>query len=310
MLPAALFAAFLALQPPPTAPAAEGPSTEVAEVVVTARRSGVPIWRVGDDRSAVVIVGGIGAVPENVAWNTQALEQAVARSRRVIAGGRASFTLGDIFRLLFRRGRYVDLPEGQSLETLTGPELAARLDALAVADRLPRDWRQNRAWFVALRLNFALTREARDGTTALEAAERAARRAHVPSEPVLSVRFNDVLESAAQDRPSDRACLEAAVTAAEAGAAGLRERAEAWSRSRLADVADAPLSRAEGACWPEADPAGAPALRQAWRDAFRRELTQPGVVVAVVPIRYAVERGGLLDDLEAQGLAIEGPSWR
>jgi hypothetical protein len=32
--------------------------------------------------------------------------------------------------------------------------------------------------------------------------------------------------------------------------------------------------------------------------------------VAVVPLRYLAEPGGLLDDLEAQGYAIQGPRWR
>lgn len=305
--------------PPPVPPLvtetpalAEAPSTEVSEVVVTARRIGVPVWRVGDGRSSFVFVGSIGSVPESVPWNADVLEQAVAGSRKVLHSADVSFTAGDLFRVVFRRGRYTDLPRGQSLETLTGPVLAARLDAAAAADRIPEDWRELRAWWVAARLAVGLSREreVRRGVTPLRAAERAARRARIPVEPVIRARFNDVLSQAAQERPSDLGCLQAVAAANEAGLEGVRARARAWTRSRLQEIAASPLSRAEASCWPEADPASAPALRQAWRTAVRRELAQPGVVVAIAPVRYLVESGGLLDDLQRQGFVIDGPAWR
>ena len=58
------------------------------------------------------------------------------------------------------------------------------------------------------------------------------------------------------------------------------------------------------------DRENAPALRNAWRAAVRQELTRPGAIVALVPVRYLTETGGLLDDLQAQGHAIDGPTWR
>lgn len=298
---------------PDAAPAPDAEvSTEVAEVVVTARRIGVPVWRVGDGRSAVVFVGAIGAVPESVRWNTAELERAVAGSRRVLYGADVDFTLGDLFRIVFRNGRWIELPEGRSLDTVVGPDLARRLDAQAAADRIPRDWRRQRAWWIAARLQLSITRrrEIERGVTAREAADRAAGRAGVRHAPVLQARFNDVIENAAQDRPTDSACLLAWTEVAEAGDAIFAERAQAWTRSRIAETVASPVSRAEATCWPDSDPTLAPRLRQAWRDAVRRELAQPGAVVAVVPLPYLVEQGGLLDDLQGQGLSIDGPAWR
>ena len=100
------------------------------------------------------------------------------------------------------------------------------------------------------------------------------------------------------------------IRAAEAGPAVGRERALAWTRSRIVEVLDSPLTKAEGLCWPEGDADLGPELRQAWRTAVRRELAAPGAVVAIVPLRYLAEPGGLLDDLSAQGYAVDGPRWR
>ncbi len=312
--------ALAVAQPAPAPPAAapapaaapEPEPTEVAEVVVTARRIGVPVWRVGDGRSSVVFVGTAGSVPRDIAWNTTALEAAVAGSRKVLHTVSVSPTLGDAYRLLFRRGRYTDLPRGQSLETLTGPALDARLRDFAARDLLSNDYRRQRPWWVAGQLRGRLyrPRELRGGPSALEVAQRAARRARRPVQPVLQVRFNDVLRNAAQDRPEDLACLQASADAVDAGAEGVRARAQAWTRGRLDAIAATAISRADAVCWPEIDRATAPALRTAWRQAVRRELQQPGAVVAIAPLPFLVERGGLLDELQAQGYVVDGPSWR
>jgi hypothetical protein len=288
-------------------------ASDVEGVVVTARRIGVPVWRVGDADSAIVFVGGIGAIPKDVAWRAGELEAAVAGSRKVLHSAALDATLGDLYRLMFKRGRWTDLPKGESLNSRIDPALQARLAKLEAAGKLPNDYQELRPWYAANSLRRRLVRSERgldDGDTAWKVARRAAARNKIPTEPALKRSFKTVIEDAATQRATDVACLEASAGAVEAGPDAVRRRASAWTRSRIAEVLDAPLTRAEGLCWPEGEADLGPQLRQAWREVAKRELARPGAVVAVVPLRYLAEPGGLLDDLEAQGYAIQGPRWR
>lgn len=288
------------------------PANEVEPVVVKARRIGVPVWRVGNAASAIVFVGSIGDVPKDVAWRSEALEAAVAGSRKVLHSAALDVSLGDLYGILFKRGRWTDLPEGETLDARLDPVLRARLARLAAAGKLPRDYQRLRPWYAAIRLDRLASRAdgLRGGASALDVARRTARRSRIPVQPVLRREFKAVITQAANQRSSDVACLDARTLAAEAGPVMVRERAQAWTRSRIPEVLASPETKAEGLCWPEGEAALGPELRRAWREAARRELAAPGAVVAVVPLRYLAEPGGLLDDLSAQGYAVEGPRWR
>lgn len=306
--------ALAVAQPAPAmAPASPAPEpTEVAEVVVTARRSGVPIWRIGDERSSVLIVGTITAVPADVPWNSAALESAVGQSRLTLRTADVRWNIGDIFSLAMRARRYTRLPEGTRLAALVGPEIEARLAALDAAADVSADFREERPWWVALRLQNAVRRRAgrARSTQVTSLVGRAARRARVPQRALLPVRVGEAAAEMARERPTDAACLSATLDAWDAGPDEPRRRAEAWTRSRIQAVAESPISRMEASCWPESDARTGTALRDAWRAAVPRELLTPGAVVAMAPLTYLVERGGLLDDLQAQGYAIDGPAWR
>ena len=51
-------------------------------------------------------------------------------------------------------------------------------------------------------------------------------------------------------------------------------------------------------------------LRGIWNEAVDEALSQPGVTVAIAPLRLLAEPNGVLDRLEAQGLEPIGPEWR
>jgi uncharacterized protein YbaP (TraB family) len=315
--PRALLSGFCALllaasaasaQTPPASVPDEG--TEVEAVVVTARRIGIPVWTVSGPNSAVIFIGSIGSTPADVPWRTSELEAAVDGSRKVLHSAALSATMGDVYRLLFKRGRWTDLPEGESLDDRIDPALRARLARLATAGKLPRDYRRLRPWYAANRLNRGALRAGGldDGASAFGVARRAARKRKLPVEPALNRAVKEVLDQAANQRTTDVACLQATASAAEAGAPMVRARALAWTRSRVGEVLASPLTQAEGLCFPDGEADLGPELRRAWRTIVGRELAQPGAVVAVVPLRYLAEPGGLLDDLSAQGYAVKGPA--
>jgi hypothetical protein len=87
-------------------------------------------------------------------------------------------------------------------------------------------------------------------------------------------------------------------------------RGEDWTHFDVPGVMASPIEDALGACWPWTDGRYGPELRQQWGDAVEEALRQPGVTLAVVPLRVLAEGGGLLDRLKARGVAIKGPKWR
>ena len=94
------------------------------------------------------------------------------------------------------------------------------------------------------------------------------------------------------------------------GGGEVRLRAEAWRGLRVAEVLASPVDQAVDRCWPWGDPQIGPQLRTEWTDAIAEALTQPGLTMAVAPLRRLAEPGGVLDALAAQGFEVDGPEWR
>ncbi|MNI65199.1 hypothetical protein D3C73_1206910 [compost metagenome] len=140
---------------------------------------------------------------------------------------------------------------------------------------------------------------------------RAARKARVPVRSIGVVRGADLVESLITAPPeTHRECLRAALSAAELGPDAVRLRAEAWRGLRVAEVLASPVDQAVDRCWPWGDPQIGRQLRTEWTEAVAEALTQPGLTMAVAPLRRLAEPDGVLDALEAQGFEVDGPEWR
>lgn len=298
----------LVLLPAP-ALAQEPPVDTVDEVVVVARRAGAPMWTVERGGSTVILVGAIAGVPRDYAWRPEALEAATRRSQRILypTEGRASFS--DILRLLWRIRTIARLPRGQTTADVLPPELQSRLERL-MADERSDAWRTQSL----VGLGFDLTEKAgleRGGRGAVDAVRRAARQARVDGAPVGFVRGDEMVESLISAPPQTYVdCIAASVAAAEIGPDGAAARLDAWRSLRVPEVIAAPLDQALNLCWPSGDPEIAPELRRQWTEAVQSALAEPGVTLAVAPLRLLAEPGGVLDQLDAAGLDPAGPPWK
>nr|WP_313041191.1 TraB/GumN family protein [Brevundimonas diminuta] len=290
----------------------EETATRVDEVVVTARRAGAPMWTVRRDGEGVMIlVGAIEEAPRDFEWRAQALEEAAARSDRILFPQRGRASPADVLRLMWRIRTIGWLPEGATTADYLTPEDQARLEAL-MADEKTDQWRRHSLLMLAIDLfkDKAGEKDARP-VGADDAVRRAARKARVPIRSVGVVRGADLVESLISAPPqTHRECLRAALSAAELGPEAVRLRAEAWRGLRVAEVLASPVDRAVDRCWPWGDPQIGPQLRTEWTDAIAEALTQPGLTMAVAPLRRLAEPGGVLDVLAAQGFEVDGPEWR
>lgn len=297
----------------PNAARAQTPTEEPApssldDVIVTARRAGAPMWTVERGDSVVILVGSIEGIPRDYVWRPEALEAATRESQRILYPLEARASAADILRMLWRIRTIARLPKGTTIADHVPPELLVRLERLKADES--DTWRTESL----VGLSFDLLRDAgreRRARGAPAVVKEAARVAGVTGEPVGVVRGDELIDNLITLPPSTYVrCVEAATTAAEAGPAGAAARLDAWSGLRVAEVLANPLDQALGLCWPSGDPDIAPVVRTKWAEATNTALGQPGVTLGVAPLRILAEPGGVLDQLEAQGLHPRGPEWK
>lgn len=290
---------------------AQEPEAVVDDIVVTARRSGAPIWEVTRDGSTVLLVGEIGGVPEATPWSPAALEAATARSQRVMSGTGVRGSLSDVFRLIWRMRTLTRLPGDTTSGDYLQPEWQARLGAIEA--RVGEDYSRRSFLLTPGDLLEEGAGYGRDTTDdAGDVVRRAARKARVPVKSVeAAMRGSQLVEDLLSAPPQTRlVCMHAAIQAAEAGPEATLARGRAWTRFEVAEVMASPIQQALEQCWPWGDPSIGPELKTTWTAAIETALTETGVTMAVAPLGVLAEPGGVLDRLEAQGLTIEGPPWK
>lgn len=279
-------------------------------IVVTAQSSGAPMWTIYTQRGAIVLVGEIAAVPKSTPWFPDRLEKATKSADRVILGIKSKVSPGDIFRLIFAGGKITKLPKGTVASDYLDEARYARLTALE--EKFDQDYSRRSLLMtsfdlLARRLGF--TRNT--GKDAGDIVKRAARKGDVPSEPVGSVRGEDMLDSLADAPPASHLpCLDAAMDATEQGEDIIQKRGQDWSTYNIPAVMENPLEIALGRCWPWADAEVGGELRGQWVAAINAAVPAKGTTLAVVPLRILAEKDGVLDQLTKDGFDIRGPVWR
>ena len=284
------------------------PSTNA--IVVTAQRSGAPMWTIETARGTVILVGELRNVPKATPWQPERLQEATAEASRVILGVRPKVSPGDILRFIFKGGQFTKLPDkAVASDYLTADQLA-RLTALEA--RYKEDYARRSfliTGFDLLSDKLRFTKDTLDDAS--DVVKDAASRARIPTERAGTLRGKDMLDSLAEAPPEAHIpCLDAAMTAAEIGPELVAKRGADWRAFRIPDVMNNPLEVALSKCWPWADPDVGSELRGIWIEQITAATKADGVTLAVVPLRVLAEEGGVLDALEAQGLPIGGPVWR
>lgn len=280
------------------------------EIVVTAQRSGAPMWTIDTPTGTIILVGEIAAVPKSTPWQPERLEEASAEASRVILRAPPKFSPGDIFRMIFSGGKFTKLPDRTTAGDYLSAEQRSRLAALEAEYDIDYDRRSflmTSFDLLARRLDFD------DDTTkdATDIVRKAARRADVPITRPERFRGEDLLDDLAEAEPESHIpCLEAAMTAVEAGQDVIRARGNAWRTFDVAGVMANPLEVALGTCWPWADDNLGEEIRDQWTGMIADAAADTGVTLAVVPLRVLAENGGVLDQLEGRGFEIFGPDWR
>jgi hypothetical protein len=279
-------------------------------IVVTAQRSGAPMWTIETPQGIVILVGEMRNVPKATPWQPERLQEATAEASRVILGVQPKISPGDVLRLIFKGGQFTKLPGKTTASDYLDAEQLARLAALE--EQYDKDFA--RKSFLMTSFDFLTRRLRFNKDTADDAGDvvkKAASRAKVPTTRAGALRGKDMLDSLAEADPKDHIpCLEASMTALEIGPELVEQRGADWRAFRIPEVMNNPLEIALSKCWPWADPDMGSELRTIWVEQITAATQADGVTLAVVPLRVLAEEGGVLDLLEDQGLPIGGPVWR
>jgi hypothetical protein len=298
----------------PQATAAQDPASSdiISEnaIVVTAQRSGAPMWIVETPSGTVILVGEIRAIPKTTPWEPARLEEATRAADRVILGARPKISPGDVLRLMFSGSKFTKLPGKTVASQYLAPEQWARLETLGTAHK--EDYARQSfllTSFEMLRKQLRFNRDtARDVS---DVVKDAADKAKVPITRAATLRGEDIIDNLAEAPPAAHIpCLDAAMGAVEAGPQIVEIRAADWRRFAIPAVMANPLESALGQCWPWADETLGSELRAIWVGRITEASATKGTTLAVVPLRVLAESGGVLDQLSLRGFDIAGPVWK
>ncbi|WP_324073685.1 MAG: TraB/GumN family protein [Erythrobacter sp.] len=290
--------------------AAQEPETPANAIVVTAQRSGAPMWTIDTPSGTIILVGEIRAIPKTTPWQPERLEDATGQANRVILGARPKVSPGDVFRLMFSGDKFTKLPDDKLASDYLAPAQWARLEALGKAQE--EDYSRQSfllTSFQLLRKELRFNRDtARDAS---DVVKDAAEKANVPIDRAATLRGEDIIDNLAEAEPQAHIpCLGAAMDALEAGPDIVEQRGADWRRYDIPAVMANPLETALGRCWPWADETLGSELRTIWVERLAEASTAKGTTLAVVPLRVLAESGGVLDQLALRGFDIAGPAWK
>lgn len=279
-------------------------------IVVTAQRSGAPIWTIDTPSGTVILVGEIRAIPKTTPWQPERLEDATRAADRVILGARPKVSPGDVLRLMFSGSKFTKLPDKTAASDYLTPAQWQRLSALGTT--LDEDYSRKSfllSAFEMLRKELRFNKDtARDAS---DVVKDAAEKADVPITRAATLRGEDIIDNLADAPPAAHIpCLESAMDALESGPDIVEQRGADWRRYDIPGVMANPLETALGRCWPWADETLGSELRTIWVDRIAEASTAKGTTLAVVPLRVLAESGGVLDQLAARGFDIAGPAWK
>lgn len=291
-------------------PALAQDGDQADEIVVTARRTGIPVWRITSAAGTVVLVGTIAGVTTTTKWDPAPLISALRKADRVMFPVSADVNISPLAMVgyLFKWRRQAILPKGQTLADILTPEQYGQLAALGQKGILRPGFEHSHPLHLALALQATAQHSIKYGPGVPEFVTRAVSQYQLKQVPLTKIKARPLADDLFGSSPSRHvACLMASVAMAEAGPIGIEARSQAWAAHRVREVMASAADRRFANCWP----AGSPGLMTG-ADLMldvRRLLTDQQVTVAVVPLQMVAQPDGLLDRLFAAGFDVDGPAW-
>ncbi|HWW28476.1 MAG TPA: TraB/GumN family protein [Steroidobacteraceae bacterium] len=296
--------------------AEQAPPQAIDELVVTSERAGPGMWHVHRGAANVWILGSIAPLPRDITWRSKQVENVLESTSQVLVQKPLEISIPRILWMLIADRPLLMVRGGKRLKDVLPPDLHARFAAQRgkVTDDAAK-WERYRPIIAAAFLQQAAFHQVNLSMRLdLGAALRILAKKHgVRVEEVKVAGVGDMLEALKTMSPAtEGTCVGASLTTIESGLPRLIDRAQAWASGNVERLESLPEFKEVDACRAALDAGRGAAdvitrIRQTWLSTIEKYLQNPGTTIAVVNLDLLLERGGLLDQLRANGYDYEAP---
>ena len=299
----------------PSAPDSAIPNWATIESVEVKAKPGPAVWHVTRGDSEVWILGLVGAMPKNLDWNKQYLSELLDGAHTIILPPQMHAGLLEVGWFLITHAGDLDmsLPRGQTLQAMIpAPVWSHFLAVLAAIGDKPEHYKTDNPIRAAGRLNNAFSTHANlAGDEPMATINKLAREKKVTVQPVFRVEVMPIAKEAFKVSVEDqRPCFGEAVEDVDRMSQHAVAAAEAWAvgdvKAVKANFAESRLSLCEDGLVHSLDDVDKSRVA-GFVTAINDALNKPGKTIVVMGMGPLLRRGGVLEQLQAQHAAIEGP---
>lgn len=285
---------------------------QAEDIVVTGRRSGIPVWHVHGPKTSIVLVGAINGVTKDTHWDPAALVEALRKSDQVLFPESLALEASPfaVIGYLAKWRAQASLPKGQTLSQMMPPDQFARLVALQRRGVIAKGFDRKHPFHLALTLRGYARGKSGEAEGASGFVNRAVRKYKLRSVPIARRKAKGAAQDLFKGPPQAHIpCLLDSIALVEAGPGAVRARSQDWAQRRVPQVLASPAERPHQSCW-LAGLVETYAPRAQVRSTISRLLAAPQVTVAVLDLATLGGSGGLLDELAGAGFEVQGPRWK
>lgn len=308
---------------PPTL-AADGANQET--VLVVGQRPGPGLWKISKGEHVLWVFGTYGPLPTKMAWRSQQVESILAQSQEVIGSRSVSPKIG-VFKMISLAPLAFGMtknPDGATLKDVLPGDVYARWEAMRKQYLGDQDLERERPLFAADRLyNAGLLRAGL--TTKHEVGDALWAMVKKSKLHVIAVKIEATLDDPGaalkmfkRSPLEDVACLTKTMDRLESDIAGMKERANAWSKGDLAAIRKLDFADSEGACRDVVMRSAAmkramnideikAGMDVAWLAAAEQALARNASTFAVLSIKDLLDPKGVIASLQAKGYEVVVP---
>jgi uncharacterized protein YbaP (TraB family) len=284
-------------------------------VVVNADRQGPALWHIKKGDGEVWILGTVGLMPKNLAWNKARLTQVIGGANQVLLPPEASSGILDVFELgwiYLTHQDVLSMPDGKKLEASLQPDLRARfVRAREALGRKADRYEDDSPLIAGFKLLGDFAEKEKLSAEVPEAAvEKIARAGRVKVRRVAEYDAMPLVREMLKIGPeAGPACFENALTDYETLSVHAVPAAEAWAVGDVAGIKANYSSSMLESCVKQSKKYGELDNRAVgdMLKAVHEALGKPGKTVIVIDVGWLFRAGGVAEQLRNEGIAIEGP---
>jgi len=304
---------FLALSPLSAVAQTVADWAEIESIEVR-ERPGPALWHLTRGNSEVWLLGMAGAMPDDLDWNKEYVSELLDGARAILMPPKADIALTDIAWFLIWHGGELSLPRGHTLEESLPADLRARF--VAVRDKVSDD-SDDYHTDIPIRAAMRLQQDVRDKADLSfreprRTIENLAYRKRIPVSPVTRFEAMDAVREVLKLSPAQQhACLAQALEDVNWALGHADTAARAWA---VGDIKTVKAHYSEwrlgnciiGAVQKFSDIDGRNIAE--YVSAIDAALNKPGKTIVVIQMGPLLRKNGVLERLQARGIAIEGPA--